>query len=97
MKSDAVKKYRAWRKANANKKPNRAVVKMGWEDEREKGTESRVDTVALESVKCDNLPKDDGEILFYAGSLKGLLDLFRPGNGSDFLVLEVVEFYKEKL
>ena len=95
-KSQARKMYRDWRKANGNKMPNRAIVKMAWEDgdNTEKGYQ--VDTIALQ--KCDEpYPKDDAVILFYAGrGISGLLDLMRPDNGSEFIVLEVLEFYKLK-
>ena len=85
-----VEMYRAWRKENNNRKPNRAIVKMHWEDgdNTEKGYQ--VDTISLNGF----INIDDAFILFYASGLKGLLELMKPGNGSDFIVDEVLEFYK---
>ena len=94
--SKIVEMYRDWRKENGNKKPNRAIVKMHWEDgdNTEKGYQ--VDTISLNGfVNISNPPKDDAVILFYASGLKGLLELMKPGNGSDFIVDEVLEFYKK--
>ncbi len=86
--------YRAWRKENANKKPNRVIVKMHWEDE--KPEDWKVDTISLNGfLNISNPPKDDAVILFYASGLKGLLELMKPNNGSDFVVDEVLEFYKK--
>lgn len=45
-------------------------------------------------MNISNPPKDDAVILFYVSGLKGLLDLMKPNNGSDFIVDEVLEFYK---
>ena len=86
--------YREWRKENGNKKPNRVIVKMHWEDE--KPEDWKVDTISLNGfLNISNPPKDDAVILFYASGLKGLLDLMKPNNGSDFVVDEVLEFYKK--
>ena len=82
--------YRRWRKLNGNKKPNRVVVKIYWEDEGK--DETRTDTIALQTYDFD--VKDDDNILVYAGGLKGLLELTEPNNWSDFVVTEVLEFYK---
>lgn len=85
--------YRDWRKENNNRKPNRVIVKMHWEDE--KPEDWKVDTISLNGfLNISNPPKDDAVILFYASGLKGLLDLMKPNNGSDFIVDEVLEFYK---
>lgn len=85
--------YRDWRKENNNRKPNRVIVKMHWEDE--KPEDWKVDTISLNGfIDISNPPKDDAVILFYASGLKGLLDLMKPNNGSDFIVDEVLEFYK---
>ena len=85
--------YRDWRKENNNRKPNRVIVKMHWEDE--KPEDWKVDTISLNGfINISNPPKDDAVILFYASGLKGLLDLMKPNNGSDFIVDEVLEFYK---
>ncbi len=86
--------YRDWRKENNNHKPNRVIVKMHWEDE--KPEDWKVDTISLNGfINISNPPKDDAVILFYASGLKGLLDLMKPNNGSDFIVDEVLEFYKK--
>ena len=91
-KKEIREKYRAWRKANGNQLPNRAVVKMYWEDgdNTEKGYQ--VDTISL---NLDDIDRYDEYMLFYANGLKGLLALTTPNNGSDFVVTEVEEFYKE--
>lgn len=86
--------YRDWRKENNNRKPNRVIVKMHWEDE--KPEDWKVDTISLNGfINISNPPKDDAVILFYASGLKGLLDLMKPNNDSDFIVDEVLEFYKK--
>lgn len=90
-KKEVTQMYRDWRKANSNRKPNRAIVKMYWEDETHNDT--KVDTIALEAF---NFNKDDACILFYASGLKGLLSLMKPDNGSDFVIVEVLEFYNTK-
>jgi hypothetical protein len=83
--------YRRWRELHGNEKPDRVVVKMYWEDEGK--DEKRTDTIALKP--CDVFfPKDDSNILFYAHGLEGLLQLTEVGNGSDFVVTEVLGFYK---
>ena len=83
--------YREWRKENGNKKPNRVIVKMHWEDE--DINETRVDTIGLVDKRWwDNC--DDIAILWYSSGLKGLLELLQPDNGSDFILDEVLEFYK---
>jgi hypothetical protein len=86
-KKDIYSAYRKWRKEHENKKPNRVIVKMRWEDEEEE----RVDTIALQTFDFD--VKDDCYILFYC-PLNGLYSLTKPNNGSDFILLDVLEFYK---
>ena len=90
--------YRDWRKANGNQKPNRVVVRMQWDDEADEDN-TLVDTIAIVPLKTigdtEETP-DDTWILFYVSSLKGLLALMKPDNGSDFTVLEVLEFWKQK-
>lgn len=92
-----VEMYRNWRKENNNRKPNRVIVKMHWEDNDNTDKGYQVDTIGivpLNKIGCtENIP-GDAMILFYVSSLKGLLDLMRPDNGSDFIVDEVLEFYK---
>jgi hypothetical protein len=96
MTKKAVKDlFRAWRKENGNQFPNRAIVRMSWDDGDNTDKGYQVDTIALESGD-EPYPGDDAWILFYAGrGVKGLLDLMTPDNGSDFTVLEVLEFYKK--
>ena len=82
--------YRDWRKENGNRKPNRVIVKMHWEDEPER---QLVDTIGIapENYWIDH---DNAAILFWISTIPGLIDLMQPGNGSDFVVDEVLEFYK---
>lgn len=82
--------YRDWRKDNNNRKPNRVIVKMHWEDEPER---QLVDTIGIapENYWIDH---DNAAILFWISTIPGLIDLMQPGNGSDFIVDEVLEFYK---
>ena len=96
-KKDIIQMYRDFRKENSDKKPNRVIVKMHWEDgdNTEKGYQ--IDTIGI--VPQRKLgewlePADDFQILFYVSSIQGLLDLMQPDNGSDFVVDEVLEFYK---
>lgn len=88
--SKIVEMYRNWRKENNNRKPNRVIVKMHWEDEPEK---QLVDTIGIapENYWIDH---DNAAILFWISTIPGLIDLMQPGNGSDFVVDEVLEFYK---
>lgn len=88
---EITEKYRAWRKQYGNHKPNRAVVTMYWEDECPNATHHA--TVSLIPYDIDT--KDDGNILFFASGLKGLCELTQTGNGSDFVVVEVNQFYRE--
>jgi hypothetical protein len=87
--------YKDWRKENDNRKPNRVIVKMHWEDEPEK---QLVDTIAIVPARLIGWYEDfadDWCILFYSSSLKELLELMKPNNGNDFVVDEVLEFYKK--
>ena len=87
--------YKDWRKENGNQKPNRVIVKMHWEDEPEN---QQVDTIAIVPARLIGWYEDfadDWRILFYASSFKGLLELMKPNNGNDFVVDEVLEFYKK--
>ena len=88
--------YQSWRRENGNRKPDRAVVRMHWEDgdNTEKGWQR--DTVALTGLRGAVIPDDDTAILFYADGLKGLIGLTVPHNGSEFVVDEVVGFYKHE-
>lgn len=91
-KKEVIQMYRDWRKANCNRKPNRAIVKMYWEDETHYDT--CIDRVALETFDVGT--KDDALVLFYASGLKGLISLMNPDNGSDFVIVEVLEFFNTK-
>jgi len=93
-KKQIIQMYRDWRKANGNQKPDRAIVKMYWEDgdNTEKGYQ--VDTIHLRQCPDDRLPSDDALILFYVSGLSGLFSLMKPDNGSEFVITEVLEFYK---
>ena len=94
-KQEITEMYREWRKTYRNHRPNRAIVKMYWEDEGAAFT--HIDTISLKVYDCiTDVPKDDDCVLWYAGGLKGLLQLTKPNNGSDFVVTEVVQFYREK-
>lgn len=85
--------YWQWRKENNNQRPNRVIVRMFWEDDGP--AHQLVDTISLQTYDIDTeIPGDDGWILWYAGGLKGLYNLLIPDNGSDFIVTEVLEFYK---
>lgn len=91
--------YRDWRKENGNKKPNRVIVKMHWEDGEENSPQGyNVDTIGIVPERIigwtENVP-DDCWILYYVSSLKGLTSLLESDNGSDFIVDEVLEFYKK--
>ena len=91
--TDIRKMYKEFRKENSNKKPNRAVVKMHWEDEDNTEKGYQIDTVAITS--SDKIQSDDMVLLFTVQSLKGLIELTEHNNGSDFIVDEVIEFYKK--
>lgn len=92
-KKDIIGMYRDWRKANGNKKPNRVVVKMAWDDGDNTDKGYQVDTIGIEPDGYW-IDHDSPSVLFYVSTLDGLYDLTKPGNGSDFTVLEVLEFYK---
>ena len=98
MTKKAVKDlFREWRKENGNKKPNRVIVKMHWEDDDNTEKGYQIDTIGIVPLwkigDTENVP-GDSMILFYVSSIQGLLDLMQPDNGSDFVVDEVLEFYK---
>lgn len=85
--------YKAWRKENGNRKPNRVIVKMHWEDDDNTEKGYQVDTIGLENMDRLNFV-DNPSILWYESTLAGLMDLRKPDNGSDFILDEVLEFYK---
>ena len=91
---DIIQMYRQFRKEHNSQKPNRVIVRMHWEDEPERDL---VDTIAIVSKRKLATwlePADDFQILFYISSIDGLWELTKPNNGSDFIVDEVLEFYK---
>lgn len=94
-KKGLVQMYRAWRRANGNRKPNRVIVKMRWEDDDNTDKGYQIDTIGLENM---NTPwfKDNACIVWYSSDLSGLWELTKPGNGSDFVVTEFLEFYSTK-
>lgn len=93
-KKDIIALYREWRKENRNKKPNRVIVRMHWEDEPERELVDTIGIIPNELIGfTENMP-GDALILFYVSSLQGLFDLTKPNNGSDFVITEVCEFYK---
>jgi hypothetical protein len=99
MKKNIISPYRSWRKEHGNQRPNRAIVKMAWEDgdNTEKGYQ--VDTIAIiPRTKIGDTEDIAGDalILYYVSSLKDLMGLMEPNNGSDFIVMDVMEFYKAK-
>jgi len=87
--------YREWRKENGNKKPNRVIVRMHWEDGDNTDKGYQIDTIGIQKYDFMNCPKDDCWLLYYVSSLKGLLSLMKEDNGSDFVLDEVLEFYKK--
>lgn len=93
MKKKITDLYRAWRKANGNSKPNRAIVKMCWLDGENTDKGWQQDIIALKDYDI-NPPRDDDSILFYVRGLKGLMSLMSPNSGADFVVLDVINFYK---
>jgi hypothetical protein len=92
-KKDIIQMYRDWRKNNGNQKPNRVIVKMFWEDgdNTEKGYQ--VDTIGIEPENYW-IDHDNAMILFWVSTLDGLWELTKPDNGSDFVVQEILEFYR---
>ena len=93
-KKDIITLYREWRKENREQKPNRVIVKMHWEDgdNTEKGYQ--IDTIGIEPENYW-IEHDNPAILYYVSTLDGLYELTKPGNGSDFVVDEILEFYKQ--
>ena len=91
---DIIQMYRQFRKEHNNQKPNRVIVRMHWEDEPERDL---VDTIAIVPNRIigntENYP-GDAMILFYISSIDSLWELTKSDNGSDFIVDEVLEFYK---
>lgn len=85
-----IEMYRQWRRENSNRKPNRVIVKMKWDDE----DKTYIETIGIESPEhffCH----DDPVVLSYASTLDGLWDMAKPGNGLDFVVIDFLEFWKK--
>ena len=93
-KRDLIRMYREWRKANGNKKPNRVIVRMHWEDVPGNSLVDTIGIVPLDKIGDTSEIPGDWFILFYVSSLKGLWELTKPNNGSDFVVEKVLEFYR---
>ena len=89
--SKIVEMYRKWRKENNNRKPNRVIVKVHWEDDPEKEQSYEVIGIAPDYYWLDH---DDDRVLYWVSTIPGLTDLTQPGNGSDFIVDEVLKFCK---
>ena len=92
MRKEIINKYREWRSQYRNHRPDRAIVRMKWDDE----DEERNDLICLKMFDCDKFPSDDDYILYYVSGLRGLLSLTEEGNGSGFVVKGVEQFYKHK-
>lgn len=92
-KKDIIQMYRNWRKENGNRKPNRVIVKIRWEDgdNTEKGYQVDTIGIAPENWWFDH---DDCYVLFWTSTLDGIWELTKPGNGSYFVVQEILEFYR---
>lgn len=93
-KKDIIQMYRDWRKKNQNQKPDRVIVRMHWEDEPERDL---VDTIGIIPNRLIGFTEDipgDALILYYVSSIQELYKLTKPDNGSDFVVEEVLEYYK---
>ena len=94
-KKEIIQMYRDYRLSHQNRKPNHVIVRMHWEDEPDR---ELVDTIAIVPNRLigftENYPAD-ALILYYVSSLDGLCKLRKPGNGSDFVIDEVLEFYKK--
>lgn len=86
--------YRAFRKKNDNLKPNRVIVRMHWEDEPENSLVDTLGIVPLAKIGCTEDIPGDAIILFYASSIDGIYQLTKPDNGSEFVVDEILEFYR---
>ena len=96
-KRELFRKYRAWRKEHNNQKPNRVYVKMYWKGEYEDIENWHYDVLGIENMNNLNFV-DDERVLFYVHSLGNLFQLMEQGNGSDFVVIDVIGFdkvYKE--
>ncbi len=90
-KKDIILKYRAWRKEHNNQKPNRVYVKMYWEgDEIENWY---YDTLGIEDMYKLSF-EDDDRVLYYVKTLEHIWELTQKDNGSDFVVLDVIDFDK---
>lgn len=91
IKEKITEMYREWRKVNGNQKPNRVVVRKYDDDETPE--DARICTIGIQSHDSW-FWNDNPLIYYYASSLNGLYQLTIPGNGSDFTVIDILEFYK---
>ena len=86
---EVIDMYVKYQVENSMQLPKYAEVKMYWEDDGPDEIQS--DIIALHKYDIDT--DDDEAILFYADSVEGLLELMKKGNGSDFVVTDVIGFY----
>lgn len=87
--------YLTWRKKNLNRKPDRVTVKIHWEDDPDTRLTDTIAFVPFNKIGFNENPKDGELILYYISSVNSLYDLSKPGNGSGFVIDEIVEFYKK--
>ena len=87
--------YREWREENGDRRPNRASVKMAWEDGDNTGKGYQEDIIAIKEGHEGINTGDDITVLYFVPSLQGLIGLMEPGNGSGFVVLEVLGFWEK--
>ena len=80
--------YRQWRKENGNEKPNRVDALIQWEDD----DTTCLATIGLDYANCAT--EKDSDAVAYYSRLGDLCYLCQPDNGSDFVLKEIVEFYK---
>lgn len=99
MKNKILDTHREWCEKNPGKKPNRAVVRMRWDDGENTDKGWQRDIIAIEENIEENsfkTPSDDCSILFYCKDVEGLLTLTEPENGSDFTVIDIESFYRHE-
>lgn len=84
--------YMEWCEENGDRMPNRVTVKMACEDVDNTAKGYQVDTIAIKEGHEGINTGDDITVLYFVPNLQGLTGLMEPGNGSGFVVLEVLEF-----
>ena len=87
-KREILTSYRDWRRAHNNKKPDYVEAVIMWEDDKVK----TVDRIGLNMAECGT-DKDRDSIMFYT-TVGGLHSLTKQGNGSDFILLDIVYWDK---